>query len=322
MMSSAAGTAPTPTKIQRNYTIAEAVESCGGRMPEVINSAPESTRVYSKSGEDIGLVIYPNKSGAGHKVQSYKLGKSFYCNVPGSASLSEDDAAEAEARWQEIQEAKWESAAIEAKKTQFVLSRMPEAHRLKQDFAYLVRKKLPLQIVVDAGCLFDAEHSMYIFLRDLHGITSYQTIDDNGDKRFLKNGKMAGSFVWVGGSDMMNYAKRHDPECQLPIAILICEGFATAVSLHESTGLPVCAAMSAGNLMAVVKSVRKFYQNAQITICGDDDHFTASGNVGRKKATEAAKAIDAKVCFPIFPEGHRGTDFNDLVSMSVEGSSL
>jgi phage/plasmid primase-like uncharacterized protein len=74
--------------------------------------------------------------------------------------------------------------------------------------------------------------------------------------------------------------------------------------------------------MAVAKAVRKFYPFAQITVCGDDDRFTSTGNVGRKKATEAAKAIDAKVCFPIFPEGHKGTDFNDLVSMSVEGGSL
>ncbi len=51
--------------------------------------------------------------------------------------------------------------------------------------------------------------------------------------------------------------------------------------------------------------------NMRLIVCGDDDHST-EGNLGRTKATEAARAVGGLLALPIFPEGTTGTDFNDL----------
>ena len=90
--------------------------------------------------------------------------------------------------------------------------------------------------------------------------------------------------------------------------LLLCEGFATACSLHQATGYPVCVCFSAGNLKPVAEMVRKsaFTSSARLLICGDDDTQTEV-NPGRTKATEAAQAVAAGVVFPV-----SGGDFNDM----------
>ena len=46
-------------------------------------------------------------------------------------------------------------------------------------------------------------------------------------------------------------------------------------------------------------------------IAGDSDREKVP-NVGRIKAEEAAAAIGGKALFPLFPDGVKGTDWNDL----------
>ncbi|KVH30765.1 hypothetical protein [Burkholderia cepacia] len=78
---------------------------------------------------------------------------------------------------------------------------------------------------------------------------SAQYIQPDGSKAFQTGGRISGCFVAVTGG-----AK---PGNDTPL--LVCEGFATACSLHEATGYPVAAAMNAGNLMAVAKAWRAKY---------------------------------------------------------------
>ena len=93
---------------------------------------------------------------------------------------------------------------------------------------------------------------------------------------------------------------------------MIAEGFATAASIHEATGLPVVIAFNCGNLVSVAKAIRAWLPPARIVIAADDDHAT-EGNPGLTKAREAADLIGATVAVPIFLETEaRGTDFNDL----------
>lgn len=109
--------------------------------------------------------------------------------------------------------------------------------------------------------------------------------------------------------------------------ILIAEGYATAASLHASTGYPVACAFDAGNLLPVAEALRKRYKRARILICADDDCFT-DGNPGVTAASAAALAIDGAWVKPVFADedarqakhaanGHKLTDFNDL--QTVEG---
>lgn len=53
--------------------------------------------------------------------------------------------------------------------------------------------------------------------------------------------------------------------------ILVAEGYATAASLFEATGLPVAVAFDANNLAPVAAALRARYKKSQILICADDD---------------------------------------------------
>lgn len=81
--------------------------------------------------------------------------------------------------------------------------------------------------------------------------------------------------------------------------MLICEGFATAATLHEETGQRVYMALTASNMMAVAKTVREKLPDAEIVVCADNDVNT-QGNPGLSKATAAAEAgggsVDGRQC--------------------------
>lgn len=55
--------------------------------------------------------------------------------------------------------------------------------------------------------------------------------------------------------------------------VLVAEGYATAASLHEATGLPVAVAFDANNIGPVCGVLAKRYKRAKILICADDDSF-------------------------------------------------
>jgi putative DNA primase/helicase len=117
---------------------------------------------------------------------------------------------------------------------------------------------------------------LVIPLRDSDGnLHSLQFIDSDGNKRFLSGGRKKGCYFALGS----------------PVASLcIAEGYATAATIHESTGLPVAVAFDAGNLMAVAQALRMKFPKIKITLCADNDAATP-GNPGLTKAQEAAIAI-------------------------------
>lgn len=110
------------------------------------------------------------------------------------------------------------------------------------------------------------------------------------NKDFLHGGQLAGLFWWVG------------PKSE---TVLICEGFATAATLHEETGSRIYLAYTAGNLLVVGQTIRQKLPNAEIVFCADNDTNTA-GNPGLSKATAAAEAVGGSVAVPPI-----AGDFND-----------
>ena len=96
--------------------------------------------------------------------------------------------------------------------------------------------------------------------------------------------------------------------------IFICEGFATGATINELTGCKVLVAIDSGNLLPVAKITREKYPDWKnpkpIIIAADNDHGKKK-NVGLNKAREAAEAIGAEC---IFPDGIKGTDFNDMAA--------
>jgi phage/plasmid primase-like uncharacterized protein len=132
-------------------------------------------------------------------------------------------------------------------------------------------------------------------------IQSLQSIAADGSKRFMTGGKVQGGFCLFGS------VRADGP-------ILLAEGWATAATLHEATGLPVYAAFSASNLHHVAKMLEARYPTAQRVICGDDD-VSREDNPGRKAAQAAAAATGALAIFPVAVQPG-GSDFNDMAKES------
>lgn len=131
-------------------------------------------------------------------------------------------------------------------------------------------------------------------------LVGLQRIQPDGGKFFIKGTPSAGAYHVIG-----------KPSKQGPI--VICEGYATAVSIHLATGYCCVVAISAGNLVAIARKIRAALPDAVIIIAADDDSWT-DGNPGVSHANTAAAAIGAHVVLPTW-ENHREvkhTDFNDL----------
>jgi putative DNA primase/helicase len=149
------------------------------------------------------------------------------------------------------------------------------------------------------GVKVDAAGVLIVPMRDTAGqLRSLQSIALTGDKRFLFGGQIKGCYHAMGK----------------PAGLLIvCEGYATGASIHESTGYAVAVAFNAGNLGPVALALRAKYPGLKIVIAADDDHLT-DGNPGLTKATAAALSVGGFVAKPQFPatRGGKDTDFNDL----------
>ena len=134
------------------------------------------------------------------------------------------------------------------------------------------------------------------------GVISYQRIykAENGfEKRFMAEGRTKGGWFKIPGSEV----------------VCICEGLATGLSIHEATGYTVIIAFSGGNLINIARQAK----SEKIVICADND-ASRGDNPGLKYAKKAAQAINAPVAVPVMPEGVRGTDFNDLATISGLGA--
>jgi putative DNA primase/helicase len=77
--------------------------------------------------------------------------------------------------------------------------------------------------------------------------------------------------------------------------ILLCEGYATAASIHEATGERTVVCFSSGNMAAVASALRRKYPAKEIIICADADE------AGLKTAKEAGDAVGAYAIWPEFP---------------------
>lgn len=208
--------------------------------------------------------------------------------------------AERQAHRQRIEQAKAEAASERAKVAEEAAVKCAElwniAANVDGGHAYIERKGIK-----PAGAK-QLRGALLIPLRDAGGeLRSLQFIQPDGSKRFKTGGTVAGCYCALGSK----------PGQDAPL--LICEGWATACSLHEATGYPVAAAMNAGNLLAVAQALRVKLADVPMIVCADDDIET-DGNPGLTKAWEAAQAIGASLAVPDFgPERPDGaSDFNDL----------
>ncbi|MCK5219838.1 toprim domain-containing protein, partial [bacterium] len=123
---------------------------------------------------------------------------------------------------------------------------------------YLKRKGItaPPEVKLHDGCLIVPVFGVN---EELNGL---QKIDADGRKRFLAGTRKKGSMFGIKGNG----------------TFIICEGFATGVSLFEATGASVCVAFDAGNLKPVALEVAKKVEPVKIIIAGDNDTENMRGN--------------------------------------------
>lgn len=100
---------------------------------------------------------------------------------------------------------------------------------------------------------------------------------------------------------------------------LICEGFATAMTIQKALNKPTIMAIDAGNLSAVIENLNKKFPNKQITIFADNDlkaELQGKNNVGLESANALkAKYPQIKIIIPQISnlEAKEGmSDFNDI----------
>ncbi|MCF8156429.1 MAG: DUF5906 domain-containing protein [Rhodoferax sp.] len=179
------------------------------------------------------------------------------------------------------------------------------------DCDYLHRKKVQAH-----GVRFSPQGSMVIPMLDaagrIHGLQVIRGAQPGRRKRLDKE-------YWPAG--LVKKAHFHLIGMAGQI-ILVAEGYATAASLFEATGLCVAVAFDAGNLAAVASALHARYKQARILICADDDAFR-EGNPGVTLASAAAMEVGGAFVVPQFADaaaraaafetdGKKLSDFNDL----------
>ncbi len=192
---------------------------------------------------------------------------------------------------------------------------------------YLEKKGVPaLGLRLRDNCLL-------LPLRDLEGkIHGLQSIDPDGEKRFTFGCGKKGRFFLLPGRAGAGFGAGGGAvpapgfwagNGAAPVTAL-CEGYATAASIHQATGWTVLVCFDAGNLAAVAEIWRRAHPWDRPIICGDDDAQTP-GNPGRSAAQKAAEACAGVALLPDFsrlPEGRergRATDWNDLQALAGLG---
>ena len=162
------------------------------------------------------------------------------------------------------------------------------------DHPYLRRKGVGAH-----GLRCDGAGRLIVPLRDVDGVLhTVEFIAEDGSKQYLPGGAKAGHFCLIGGP------------LDATETILICEGWATSASVHEASGLPVVAAMDAGNLGKVAAALRQRFPDAVITIIADNDEKPdRKDNPGVAAATKAARTTGARLAVPPVPG-----DANDLAA--------
>lgn len=169
------------------------------------------------------------------------------------------------------------------------------------DHPYLQRKEIPA-----IGLRRTDDGRLIVPVLDQFGkAQSLQYIAEDGGKRFLFGGKTAGGFFSIPARD----GGKDGP-------LLIAEGYATATSLHLSTGHACLVAFNCGNLEAVARMARAKYPGRELVLCADNDAETVKPdgtpwNPGMEAATAAARAVGGKLAVCPAHDG-KATDFDDL----------
>lgn len=139
------------------------------------------------------------------------------------------------------------------------------------------------------------------------GKVRVQSLEFIGDKKQgLYGAKRNGCFYPIGGSKSLAGARR----------IFLAEGFATACTINQITGVPTVCCFTCGNLKPVADSLAKHFPDTELVICADRDQPTDREIEKARQESRAPmgdgeiKAQKTGLKYLLVPE-HDGTDWND-----------
>ena len=157
------------------------------------------------------------------------------------------------------------------------LPETPELH------PYLTRKRIKQHTaIIDEG-------DLHIRIINNQGkVVGTQFIDETGKKKFNYGLDYKGCFHVVGGK-IEDFA-------------YLCEGFATACSVHEATGKPAVHCLNASNIVNVIAALREVKPETRFIIAGDNDP------AGLKACEQAFKEHGVECVLP----DSEGLDWNDV----------
>ncbi len=163
---------------------------------------------------------------------------------------------------------------------------------------YLARKR------VDSHGLLQWGEKLIIPMRDAeHEIWNVQLIGpENPPKKiFLKDGRKIGLAFRIGSGRQQG-------------VYVLAEGYTTAASIYEATGLCTIVTFGKDGMTPIAKSLRAKCPSARLLFAADDDRKPDGRNPGVEAATTAAAAVGGIVVAPDFgPDREEGwKDFNDL----------
>ena len=282
---------------------------CAPHDPRVVTFGPPKTGALNryrvegdKSGSANGWFIFYDDGIPAGAFGSWKSGISeTWCSKRdhelSDAERSQRDQHLAAAKAQRAQQEQQVRAQARKKATELWDK---SAETVDAKHPYLLKKQIPAVGIRQLG------KQLVIPIQDSNGaLHSLQFIEEDGSKRFLTGGAISGNSCTLGELDGAE-------------TILICEGYATGVSLHRASGLPVVVAYNAGNLKPVGAALRLRFPHAALVFCADDDRWkpnTPEFKVGEIKARAVAEAVNGFVILPLFDginTDSKPTDFNDL----------
>ena len=141
-----------------------------------------------------------------------------------------------------------------------------------------------------------------------------QTIHKDGGKYFVTGTKALGAFSLVPAVKDPNRWMEHLEASPKPL--ILCEGIGTAMAIHQATGYPVIACLSAKNLPVVAEWLKAsgYAARRDVIVFADNDlaHPThpESGYIGIREATKAAEILGGRVA--VANNGQKGYDARDL----------
>lgn len=167
----------------------------------------------------------------------------------------------------------------EPEQPQYVHTRIKPDYRTVAKFAQRVWESAPLA----------TDNHPYLRRKDVraHGLRlsdkgklivnlgeTLQFIDAEGNKRLLSGGRKKGNFYPIG------LLRNGDN-------IAIAEGYATAATVYESSGISTVFAVDAGNLEPVAEKLRREYPGSHLLFAADNDR----NQIGQDAAHKAAELV-------------------------------